>query len=95
MLSASAFENGYTNSITSSALFFVQPLHFTSVAFISNRVFELGFAGVTGSNYVLQASTNFFNWTSLSTNLAATNPFYMFDTSASNFQRRFYRVLQQ
>lgn len=31
--------------------------------------------GVTGRNYVLQASTNFTTWTPINTNLAVTNPF--------------------
>ena len=51
--------------------------------------------GVTGSNYVLQASTNFTTWTPLSTNTAATNVFNFFDPDATNFPYRFYRVLQQ
>ena len=73
----------------------MQPLNFTSEGFDTNNLFELGFAGVTGSNYVLQASTNLINWTPISTNNATTNFFNLLDPDATNFQERFYRVLQQ
>jgi len=51
--------------------------------------------GTTGSNYVLEASTNFINWTPLSTNRATTNVFDVFDPQATNFPHRFYRILLQ
>jgi uncharacterized repeat protein (TIGR03806 family) len=93
-VTANAFEANYDNSIASSAVFFVQPLYFTSETF-SNNVFQLGFAGAIGSNYVLQATTNFINWTPLITNMATTNMFNLIDPGASNFPYRFYRVMQQ
>ena len=55
----------------------------------------MGFIGVTGSNYVLQATTNFSNWIPISTNTALTNLFNLVDPGATNFPYRFYRVLQQ
>jgi len=58
-------------------------------------VFQLGFFGVAGNNYVLQATTNLINWTPLTTNLATTNLLNLKDTKATNFPYRFYRVLQQ
>jgi hypothetical protein len=58
-------------------------------------VFQLGFSGATGSNYVLQASTNLVDWVPLSTNVASTNLFNLLDPGATNFPYRFYRVLQQ
>ena len=94
-ISANAFETGYNNSVAASALFFVQPLFFTSVSFSANQQFQLGFAGVAGSNYVLQATTNFSTWTPISTNLAVTNLFNLVDPTATNYPFRFYRVLQQ
>jgi hypothetical protein len=93
-VSANAFETNCNNSVAASAVFLIQPIYFTSVAF-TNNVFQLGFSGAAGSNYVLQATTNFINWTPLITNLATTNVFNLFDPEASNFQYRFYRVLQQ
>ena len=93
-LAASAFETNYDNSIAAGALFVFQPLYFTSVGF-SNNIFQMGFAGTTGSNYVLQASTNLVDWTPLVTNLAPTNLFYLRDPAAGGYPYRFYRVLQQ
>ncbi len=60
-----------------------------------NRQFQLGLAGTPGSNYVLQATTNFSAWTPISTNTAGASPFNLLDPKATNFPYRFYRVLQQ
>ena len=93
-LMANAIETNFNNSVAASALFIIQPLFFTSAAFNTNRVFQMGFSGTSGSNYVLQPSTNLLDWTPLSTNAAVTNLFNLFDPGASNFPQRFYRVLQ-
>ena len=94
-VTANAFETNFYNSIATSAQFLVQPLQFTSEGFDTNNLFELGFSGVTGSNYVLEASTNLINWTPISTNNATTNLFNLLDPDATNFPYRFYRVFQQ
>jgi len=94
IVSANAFEVGYTNSVAAKAFFTLQPLYFTSQGFVNN-VFQLSLAGTTGSNYVLQATTNFSIWTSISTNTALTNPFNLVDPKATNYPYRFYRVLQK
>jgi hypothetical protein len=93
-VSAFAAETNFYNSIVVSALFSVQPLYFTGTGFRPNQQLQLGFMGVTGSNYVLQASTNLTTWMPLTTNLAATNWFNFIDPKATNFPYRFYRVLQ-
>jgi len=93
-LAASAFAPGYNNSVAVSALFLVQPVAFTSQGF-TNQIFQLGFTGIPGSNYVLQATTNLVTWTSLATTTAVSNQFNLYDLQATNFPRRFYRVLQQ
>jgi mono/diheme cytochrome c family protein len=95
IVSANAFETNFINSIASSALFFIQPFQFTSANFLTNGQFQLQFGGVPGSNYVLQATTNFSNWTPLSTNPAVSNLLDLVDPGAANFPYRFYRVLQQ
>ena len=94
-VSAFVAETNFNNSIAVSALFLVQPLYFNSVGFLTNRQLQLGFVGVTGSNYVLQATTNFSTWTPIGTNTAGTNLFNFFDPKATNFPYRYYRVLQQ
>jgi len=94
IISASAYETNFINSAAASAVFVIQPLAFTSEGFVTN-VFRLSFSGAAGSNYVLQASTNLVNWTPLFTNTATSNMFDLFDSQATNFPYRFYRVLQQ
>ena len=59
-----------------------------------NGTFQLGFSGVPGSNYVLQATTNFIDWTSLTTNQASNSLLDLFDSNAFDFSRRFYWVLE-
>ncbi|HTB85728.1 MAG TPA: chitobiase/beta-hexosaminidase C-terminal domain-containing protein [Candidatus Sulfotelmatobacter sp.] len=94
-IAASAWRTNYNNSIAANALFFITPVQFASANFTTNRQFQLNFLGSAGSNYVLQATTNFVNWTALSTNTATTNSFPLLDPKATNFPYRFYRVLQQ
>lgn len=94
-VSASAWRTNYNNSVATSALFIITPAYFASEQFAANHQFQLNFIGVPGSNYVLQATTNFVNWTPLSTNTATTSSFMLFDARATNFPYRFYRVVQQ
>jgi hypothetical protein len=93
-LKANAFKTNFNTSVATSAVFLVQPLMFTSASFTTNNLFQMGFSGTIGSNYVLQASTNLLNWMPLTTNLATANPFTLIDPRASNFPARFYRVIQ-
>jgi hypothetical protein len=95
-VTANAFETNFNSSVAASALFVVQPgVFFTTATFTTNKQFQLGFFGVAGSNYVLQATTNLLNWVSLSTNAAPASMFNLLDPGATNFQRRFYRVIGQ
>ena len=94
VVSASAFQTGYVNSMTANATFFIQPVKFAAEGF-SNGVFHLQFLGAIGSNYVLQTSTNLMDWTPVATNPATTNLLEFIDPGSSNFGKRFYRVLQQ
>jgi mono/diheme cytochrome c family protein len=94
-LSANAFESNFNNSVAASAQFVVLPgISFTSTGFATNGVFQFELSALAGSNYVLQATTNFLNWTSLTTNLETNNLFQLFDPAASNYPYRFYRVLE-
>jgi regulation of enolase protein 1 (concanavalin A-like superfamily) len=94
MVSASAFETNYINSLATSGLFFVQPVRFLSDYF-TNGIFQLQFLGAPGSNYVLQASTDLVNWTPMITNPATTNGIIFIDPEWSNYPMRFYRATQQ
>ncbi|HEV2694839.1 MAG TPA: fibronectin type III domain-containing protein [Verrucomicrobiae bacterium] len=51
--------------------------------------FSFSVSGATGSQYVVQASTNLVNWVSLQTNTA---PFMFVDTKAACFSQRYYRT---
>ena len=93
-VSANAWATGHTNSVAASALFVVQPLYFASAG-VTNQSFTLQLVGAAGSNYVLQATTNFTTWVPVATNTAVSNVFILRDINSSNFSRRFYRVLQQ
>jgi hypothetical protein len=62
---------------------------FSSPAFLNNQ-FQFTLNGTTGSNYVVQASTNLtaVNWISLQTNAA---PFLFIESNVGLFGPRFYR----
>ena len=64
---------------------------FTLLTFTNNQ-FQFTVTGTTGSNYVVQASTNLSapNWISLTTNAA---PFLFIQSNANLFNQRFYRTL--
>ncbi|HWD91725.1 MAG TPA: chitobiase/beta-hexosaminidase C-terminal domain-containing protein, partial [Verrucomicrobiae bacterium] len=94
-LLASAFETNFDNSVAASALFTIQAPFFTTEAFTSGGVFQLGLSGAAGNRYVLQASTNLVDWAPIATNMATTNLFNLMDSNAAGFPSRFYRVLQQ
>jgi len=95
VLKANAFEAGFDNSVAASASFGVQSLYLTSASLNSSNGFQLKLSGMTGSNYVLEATTNFIDWSRVITNVGTTNPFDLMDADASHFEHRFYRVLQQ
>jgi len=46
----------------------------------------------TNHVYVLDASTNLVNWTSIQTNQALGDSIIFSDAAATNFSKRFYRV---
>ncbi len=57
----------------------------------ADGTFQMDVAGVPGADYVIQATTDFVDWTSVQTNHGA--PFTFTDPAAATQPRRFYRVL--
>ena len=55
----------------------------------SGGQFSFNVSDASGSQYVVQASTDLINWVALQTNTA---PFTFVDTNAASFQNRFYRT---
>jgi hypothetical protein len=87
---------GAVNSVTVGATFtIVPPGFFTSLSFATNGQFLLGFSGLSNGSYVLQGTTDFVHWATLSTTLAPSNQFHVLDSNAPQFRYRFYRMLQQ
>jgi hypothetical protein len=61
---------------------------------LANGMFTLRFYGESGTNYVVQGSTNLVNWLPLTTNQISGLGYLEFtDTSSTNYDRRFYRIV--
>ena len=94
-LQVKAFETNFKDSVASLASFTLRPpIVFTSGGLFTNQQFELQFSGLAGKSYVLEATMDFSNWVNLSTNVAPSNYFNLFDFGVTNFPRRFYRVIE-
>ena len=71
-------------------LYLNAPLRFLNSASAGGR-FSALLAGVTGSNYVVQCSTNLVNWTPIATN-SSTSGLINFTDSAAPGGKRYYRA---
>jgi hypothetical protein len=58
-----------------------------------NNQAQLSLSGTTGQRQVIQTSSNLSLWTSLTTNIMATNLFRLTETNASQHDARFYRAV--
>ena len=88
-------ENAAGTVISSTALLTViitnVPLSFTAWQMDTNG-FRMRLSGPVGSDYVIWASSDFTNWTPISTNPAPNGTVDFTDTSARNHGARFYRA---
>ena len=91
---ANAFESGFVNSVAVSAQFNILTNLLFGAPTFGGGGFQVEFTAATGQTYVLEASTDFVHWVSLSTNVPTASPFLWVDPGASNFPTRFYRVQQ-
>lgn len=57
--------------------------------------FKIQLSGPSGSNYVIQASTDLKNWVPISTNAAPTGSVSYTDAAATNLSFRYYRAMIQ
>ena len=64
----------------------------TSQTGMVNNGFKLQFSGPTGSNIVIQATSDLKNWSSLSTNIVVNGTVTYTDTVAKTVSSRFYRA---
>jgi len=71
------------------------PLRFNAPSLAAKTNFQMQVPGITGTNYVLHATTNFIHWSPVRTNSAANGLVTFVETNAIRFPHRFYRVQQQ
>jgi hypothetical protein len=68
------------------------PVHIDSAQMVTNGL-RMQMSGPNASNYVISASTNLANWTSISTNSATTGSVVFTDTTARTRSMRYYRAV--
>ena len=65
---------------------------FASVPHLANGQFQMTVNGIVGRSYTLFASTDLVNWLPLAAFVCTNTPVVIYDQSAANFSRRFYRL---
>ena len=90
--------SGNANLIVQSIVSNVITVVTNTVNFVSSATkmatdgFQIRLSGPTGSNVVIQASSDMIHWTSISTNTFASGLVNFTDTAAKNIQYRYYRT---
>jgi uncharacterized repeat protein (TIGR03806 family) len=92
---AKAFRTGFNDSVAASGLFIIdRSVFFVTNGVFTNSGFRMVLSGTAGKTYVLQGSTDLFNWNPVVTNVAPSNIFNLTDPGATSFNYRFYRAVQ-
>ena len=81
-----------TASSSSAWLYLNGPLRFIACTASADGLFRARLLGISGSNYVIQVSTNLTTWSPLQTNGGANGIFDFVDPNSAKFDRRFYRA---
>jgi hypothetical protein len=81
---------GLTNSPAAALIVYPTVAANLTSAVKSNGQFTFNVSGVPTYKYIVQASSNLVDWTSIQTNTA---PFQFTDPNASQFSQRYYRTL--
>jgi hypothetical protein len=68
------------------------PQWLAATASVTNRTFSIKISGTDGANYVVEATTNFSNWTPVLTNTPVGGLLQFTDLKMTNLPYRFYRV---
>ena len=55
--------------------------------------FSFQLSAPVGRTYIIQASTDLENWTPINTNVSAAEKMFFTDSFATNYSRRYYRVV--
>ncbi len=86
VLTVSAFETNYVNSVAVSGVFtIVPPLgSLFGPETLADGSFQMEYWAQPGQTYVLQTSIDLLNWTSISTNVPTSAPFFMIDSQAGS-----------
>ncbi|HEY3854383.1 MAG TPA: chitobiase/beta-hexosaminidase C-terminal domain-containing protein [Verrucomicrobiae bacterium] len=97
VITANAIETNFVNSVAVSAAFTITPPldSLFAPAFLPDGSFQIKYWAQTGQTYVFQTSTDLINWTSVSTNVPTSVPFFLVDPLPGNSLTRFYRVVTQ
>jgi len=92
---AAGLHQRFYQLLSLDAEFNFQPFMILAPSFQPGSGFNLHLAGVAGQPFRLQVSTNFLDWSDLSSGVLANETFNFTDQDAPVFSSRFYRALKQ
>jgi len=91
-----AGNNSYAAATSVTHSFFVTPPDNTLLGLgIQSGDFQMAFYGLAGSNYTFKASSNLLDWQPFANFILTGSPRYFSDPAATNYNRRFYRAVEQ